>query len=239
MLPIMRYIHLYYKRSYRYLVPTISVVSFILFLYMVGPNPVMESYVLTSLLLFVIAAWLSYSYIDMEDETQQVITVLHALSLKKVILGKLLYLSLYLVPLTCLAVLYPVVAGRFDRTPELHELIISFTAHQIAGMLGVAIAAWFTARLFASRLLALFVLITVIVLSIAAEGLAEQLPAGFALFVWLLPPTRLITNLFTNYEQMSVASQLLAIGAPLAYILILVTLYIWLMHRKRFDVPSR
>ncbi len=171
MTALFRYLFVYYARSHRYLAPFLAYVGAILFIYSQVPNPVMDSYAFTAMWTFVIAAWLSYGFIDLEHEAQRFVTIVHSRSIAKYDAVKFSILGTVTALMSIFAVVYPIVFNKFDRTPEAPEVGIALLAHLVLAWLGIACAAFFTERWAASRPLALLGLLLVIALSLPARPL--------------------------------------------------------------------
>ena len=66
MTSLISFLHTCFMRSYRYGPPAFVFLIGIIFVYSVGPNPVMASYAFSTIYLFIISAVISYALIDME-----------------------------------------------------------------------------------------------------------------------------------------------------------------------------
>ncbi|CAI6085270.1 hypothetical protein [Cohnella sp. JJ-181] len=146
MLPLIGYHLAYYTRSYRYVAPVIAYVGFLLFIYTLTPNPVMESYAFSAVWLFVVSAWIAFGFADLEPGAQQPVTALHAGSANNYHLSKLLLMTFVGLLLALFAVLYPALAGKFERAPAAGEWIAALFAHAGLFVLGMGISLWFTER---------------------------------------------------------------------------------------------
>lgn len=71
-----------YMLSYRFFAPLTIFAFTVTFIYGVVPNPIMPSYSFTASALFVIAGWIGIGYIDLEHDSQQMITVLRMRSFR-------------------------------------------------------------------------------------------------------------------------------------------------------------
>ncbi|MDI4643372.1 hypothetical protein [Cohnella hashimotonis] len=201
MLPLIRYHWSYYTKSYRYLAPLIAYVGLLLFIYTISPNPVLESYAFSSVWLFVVSAWIAWGLSDLEPETQQAVTALHAGSAGAYYASKLLLMAAIGLLLTAFAVLYPALTGKLERWPTRVEWLAAASVHTAQSLLGTGIALWFTERGFGRSAASLPALIGVIVLSLASASAVAQLPEGMAFVRWLLPPAGILSEVLTGLEQ--------------------------------------
>ncbi|WP_152395367.1 hypothetical protein [Paenibacillus guangzhouensis] len=198
MYALIKYLHTCTMRSYRYVAPSMAYLLFLIFLYTVVPNPVMESYAFTSALLFAVAAWMGYLFIDVESPNQEMVTVLHAGGIIRLYRAKLIYNWLFTVPFALFAVIYPALLHKFDRNPTGEELLVSLVFHIALAWMGIALSCWFTRKLFQSRLLSFLLLGCVIAVSFAAKSVAEELPDGLDRLVLLLPPLHRAISVLSN-----------------------------------------
>jgi len=233
MYALIKYLHTCTMRSYRYVAPSMAYFLFLIFLYTVVPNPVMESYAFTSALLFAVAAWMGYLFIDVESPNQEMVTVLHAGGLIRLYISKLLYNWLFTVPFALFAVLYPALLHKFDRNPTGVELLISFGFHLALAWVGTAVSCWFTRKLFQSRLLSFLLLGCVIAVAFAAKSVAEELPYGLDRLVLLLPPLHQAIHVLSND-----GNKWTVLGAVVLYGALSSVLFLIVMWKKKLDLAK-
>lgn len=217
MLPLTRYHLTYYTRSYRYLAPLIAYVGMLLFVYTITPNPVLESYAFSSVWLFVVAAWLAWSFADLEPEVQQAVTALHAGGAVAYHVSKLLLMAAVGMLLASFAVLYPALAGKLERLPAPEEWIAAAGVHIAMFALGTGVALWFTERGFGRSAASLPALIVVQVLALASAKAVAVLPDGMAFIRWLLPPAGMLSEQLTRLHSNAMWSNAGFVLYALAY----------------------
>ncbi|SET86818.1 hypothetical protein [Paenibacillus sp. NFR01] len=232
MLYALRYYHRYYLRSYRFAAPLTVCLGFIFFLYGIVPNPVMDSYAVTATLMFLIAAWLCFGFIDLEDETQQILTFLHSGKIMRLYALKLLYLWMFSLPLSVFAIVYPIIFDKFDHAPTVAQVLTAFLCHQIAVWLGIAVAAWFNRRLFRSGMVAFLVLCLVLTAALGGQGIVNRTSPALG---WLIPPFRMVLHLLSDRPQAESSPGLAELLYPILYIILLVALFLYIMQRRRFE----
>lgn len=229
-----RYHLAYYTRSYRYVAPLIAYVGFLLFIYTISPNPVMESYAFSSVWLFVVSAWIVWGFADLEPEVQQSVTALHAGSAVAYHLSKMLLMSAVGMLLASFAVLYPALAGKLERWPAPEEWLAAACVHTAMFLLGMGIALWFTDRGFGRTAASLPALIGVLVVSLASAKAVAPLPESMAIVRWLLPPAGILSEVLNKLEQDKVWTTVGAILYAFAYAALLCGSYVVGAARKRF-----
>ncbi|MBB3114368.1 hypothetical protein FHS18_006489 [Paenibacillus phyllosphaerae] len=224
---LLHYNHTLYLRSFRYFPPVLLYLVILVWVYTVVPNPVMESYAFSATLLFAITAWLGYGFIDAEHPTQLTVTMLHARSLVRTVIAKLLYLWLFTMPLALFAVLYPALFHKFDRTPAAHELLLATASHLALSLLGIAVSVFFTSRFVPKLSTAVTGLLTVVAVSVAGEGIRHALPEGARFLGWLLPPVHAVYGALN--DNSGIALSCLWCGA---YSLLLLAVFIRCFRRQ-------
>jgi len=233
MIALLTFLHVCYIRSYRFAPPLLVFLFGVTFIYSVVPNPVMESYVFSLSFLFVIACAVGYAVIDLEESNQEAVTVLHVGRLHRVALGKLLYSWLFTGPLTLFAVFYPALFNKFNRCPELEELVMSMLYHSAAALLGVSLACWFSKRWMTSRANSFLLFSLLILTSFCTGPLRDVLPEVLRPIVWIVPPVDRMISVLYQFETVTYADKLLALGVPLLYAIISCTAFIVLLHKRR------
>ncbi|WP_239619168.1 hypothetical protein [Cohnella mopanensis] len=222
----------YYLRSYRYVAPLLIFSLTLFFIYSIVPNPVMPSYSLTSTFLFVVSAWLAFGYIDVEDGTQQQITVMHTGSLSKYYYGKLLVIVIIVNILSIICVLYPILFNKFDRQPSLSEWVIALLSHSILSILGIALSILFTNKWVQKLSYAILGIFLAIALSLAGAGIENSSPHSIKALSWLIPPVFRTMDMLNNYEETAYSGVVVSLISPLVYSGLLFWLFLIKMKRK-------
>ncbi|MBY0207123.1 MULTISPECIES: hypothetical protein [Paenibacillus] len=236
MLHILFYYHRYYQRSYRYVAPLTLYLIAVFFLYGVVPNPVMDSYAITSTFLFFVSAWFCYGFIDIEDETQQIITFLHSRKLTLLYALKLLYIWLFTLPISTFAIIYPIIFDKFDYTPSFQQALIAFSCHQLSALLGISIAVWFNQKLFRTTRLSFFGLCTILSISLGGQGIIDQTTP---IISWIIPPYRIILFILSDDNKTNNVLTPIEIASPVIYITILILSFLLVMKNRKFENSNK
>ncbi|OKP73066.1 hypothetical protein A3842_22255 [Paenibacillus sp. P3E] len=218
----MRWLVFYMLRSYtasqRYFGPAAFTVIAVLLLYSYKPNPVMNSYAATSIILFVGSAWLGLSLLNHEHPVQRQVSIVQARSKLRYNTGTLLTLGALILLLDLLIVAYPVLTGQFDEPAGLYRIVIAFAGHALLGLLGVTIslylqASWVTKTSYAAGLM-----LTVVILSIGSHKLSELIPGPFVYI--LLPPAYPVMDALMNADDLPLIHVLGVFMHALIYIVL-------------------
>ena len=129
MRPLIAYMLRSYTRSQRYFAPLSGMVIAVLVLYSYKPNPVMNSYAATAVIMFVGCASLGLSFLNHEHVVQRQVIIVHLRSARKYSVGGILSLAILILLLDVLIVLYPMIAGEFSEKVGTYRLILALIGH--------------------------------------------------------------------------------------------------------------
>lgn len=140
-----------YLRTKNYIPPFSIFILFIVVNYTFVPNPILDSYSFTSIMLFFLMGWFTITVFHTEEEGQKVITILHSK-------GQSAYnRSLFIVCvaiafcLSTVSVIYPTLIGAFSEPPSVLHLLMGFLSHFSLSVLAIALSAIFTRELIRDR----------------------------------------------------------------------------------------
>lgn len=228
------YLFRYYVRSYRYVAPLIVYMTAIIFIYGVVPNPVLSSYGFTSTVLFLVSAWLCFTYIDVEDRTQQALTVLHLGGVTKYYSAKMAVMAIIGTVLALCTTVYPILFDKFSAQPTSGQFIVGIASHVLLSYLGIAIATLFTSKLIRKLNYSILGLFLVLSISMAGSGLSEQLPDRLTFVSWLFPPLYRVMAMLNEDAGIEAQEALVALSAVSIYILVLQFIFFRWMKKRLF-----
>lgn len=232
MMALIAYLLRSYTRSQRYFAPFAGLVIAVLVLYSYKPNPVMNSYAATAVLLFIGCAWMGLSFLNHEYSVQTQITIVHLRSARKYTAGRLITLALLTSLLDLLIVIYPLVSDRFDEPAGGYRILLALAGHGLLGMLGIAIALYLQASWVKKSSHAVGILLAIIAISIGATKISSLLPAQWLLLALLLPPVSPVMDTLMNADTLPISDVLLSFVHIFLYTAVLVALHIYLSGRK-------
>ncbi|MNC09502.1 hypothetical protein D3C75_571250 [compost metagenome] len=235
MYPFIVYMLRSYTRSQRYFGPLAGIVIAVLILYSYKPNPVMNSYAATAVMLFISCAWMSLSFLNHEHAVHRQIAVVHMRSAAKHSAGGILTLAFLTLLLDLLIVLYPWVTGHFAESPGGYRLILALIGHGLLGMLGVAIALFFQSSWIQKGSHATGMLLAIVVLSLGGAQISESLPGIFHFLIWLLPPVTPVMEAMMKADTLSLAELLGSFAQALVYITLLIGFYLYRSRQRDYN----
>lgn len=215
-------------RSNRYFMPVMSYGIFVLWLYSLRPNPVLESYSLTAGVLFAAGVWFGQLLEGVEPSRQLELTALHAGGFARYAKARAGVCCLVGMALTLWAVLVPVLLRAFDAPAGAGGILMGLYSHQAAFLLGCGLA-W-CANLWFGKLQSAGLSLLVTALSFAAGGIGGQLPEWLGWLIWALPPVYPLMRGMLGFERLG-GGQLLLFLYPLVYAVVMYGLIVWRFSR--------
>lgn len=221
-----------YIRSHKYFPPISTFFILIFVFYTYTPNPIIDSYAVTALILYVISAWLCISVLSLDPPVQRQIMILHIGSLNRYYLSKLISVLLISIMLTVYAFIYPIVFNMFNETVTITIGLVSLLNHILLGILGICVASLFSKVITESAVNSFGGLSLIIVISLAALGIYDVLPSFLKNIVWIIPPAASTQSSLINWNGESIMS--LSIF-PFIWIIIysMLLLYLFLKLARR------
>ncbi|QQZ60075.1 hypothetical protein JI735_26535 [Paenibacillus sonchi] len=229
----MRALMVYLLRSYtvsqRYFGPIAGTIIAVLILYSYTPNPVMNSYAATAIILFAGSAWLGLSFLNHEHPVQRQVSIVQARSKMRYNLGTLLTLGLFILLLALLIVIFPVFTGKFDEPAGLYRMTLAFAGHFLLGLLGTAVSLYLQASWVPKTSYAAGLLLTVLIISIGANKMSAIIPGPYVHL--LLPPAAPVMDVLMNADNLSLMRVIGAFVHALVYIVLLIGFYLYRSSR--------
>ncbi|MCL2353046.1 MAG: hypothetical protein FWC69_00280 [Defluviitaleaceae bacterium] len=225
----------YYAKTLKYIAPIIAFVIFFAFFYNQRGVPIWETFYITSIAIFVVSSWISTSFVNAEDKTQQYITKTHVKSENKYHILKIASILVFMVPFYALLIAYPMALGFFARNLAIGEVIVVVIIHFLASLSGVAIGLFFNQDMHGDKSMMIPWQLTVtLVVAVPFERIfSENIFVRIAAYA--LPPLNFLGERMNALGDGSFAIDgnfLLFAVYSLGYSLVLVGVYV-LMIRKR------
>ena len=206
---LIRYFFMTYIRTHRYVPPVTLFIMMLIINYTYIPNPIMDSYSFTSLLLFFIMGWVTITIVHAEDEGQKQITLIHSKNKRNYYFALIINCIVVGFILSIIAVAYPLVINAF--TPELHviHILFGFLAHFSIATLSIALSIFFTRELVKTNINSWWGVVSILVFTLVLPIVKEKF-FNIELINWFIPPLRF------SLEIMSVGDDITSIS-KLAY----------------------
>lgn len=231
-IPLIKYMLASYTRSYRYFAPVAFILISVVFIYSYRPNPILDSYAVTAVLLFIGSAWLGMNFLNHDQGRQSILLIVHSGSSRRFYTAQYSTVALLSLIFSLFAVLYPIIFGMFDKPITFDELALSYVGHAGLALLGISLSLFFQISFMENQGRAAGLLFMVIVLALAGQSIVQGLPDSFGFVPYILPPVSVMINLFMHAEGMSMLMLTLTITYLFIYSFILLVIYLWIACRK-------
>jgi hypothetical protein len=223
-----------YTRSQRFFGPLAGIVIAVLILYSYKPNPVMNSYAATAVMLFVCCGWLGLSFLNHEHAVHRQIAVVHLRSAVKHSVGGILTLALLTLLLDLIIIIYPWITGHFSESPGGYRFMLAFVGHALLGMLGVTISLFLQSSWVQKGSRAAGIMLGIVILSLGGTQISQSLPDSFHFLIWLLPPASSVMEAMMNADALPFSEMLSSFLHALVYIFLLIGFYLYRSRQKDY-----
>ncbi|GIP27280.1 hypothetical protein J23TS9_24100 [Paenibacillus sp. J23TS9] len=232
MIALVRFLLKSYTRKHAYFAPLAATLIAMFLLYSYKPNPVMDSYAVTSVFLFIGAAWLGLTFLNHGSPQQEQLHIIHIGSMKKYLFSQILALLIPVILLTVIFIVFPILTHMFNRPVYLNELLMAICGHVILGILGFMLSLFFQTAWMPNGARAIAIMLIVVIVSLGAKSIIARLPFPFAWIRWILPPVSPIMDGLINSTVFTPEQVWGAIGYGLVYILLLYLIYMFISVRR-------
>ncbi|MGE8034639.1 ABC transporter permease [Lysinibacillus sp. KCTC 33748] len=200
MTSLLRYQFINYLRTYQYVPPFSIFILCLVVNYTFVPNPILDSYSFTAIILFFLMGWFTITLFHAEDEGQKVITTLHAKSRTHYNLGIFIICVLIGFFLSFVSVVYPTLIGAFGEKPRFIHQLLGFLSHFSLAVLAIALSAIFTRELVKNKQNTWWGVLGILIVSVVIATLKETILQIKGL-IWLLPPVRLSLEMMGSEDS--------------------------------------
>ncbi|WP_046176465.1 hypothetical protein [Domibacillus indicus] len=194
---LIHYQLLTYIRSYQYIPPLTMYILSLLINYAYTPNPILDSYSFTSLVLFFIMGWFTVTIFHAEDPGQKQITLFHAKSLSVYYAALFTVCLLAALVFSMISTVYPVMAGSFGIAVRSSHFILGFLAHFSLAVLAVSLSSLFTRELVKNKTNTWWGVLSILIGSVVVSALEKSI--GWP--VWLMPPLYLSLDMMSATDH--------------------------------------
>lgn len=231
---LLRYQFINYLRTYRYVPPFSIFIIFLIVNYTFTPNPILDSYSFSSIVLFFIMGWFTITIFHAEDEGQKIITLLHTKNRKKYNLALFTICILVGLCLSGVSITYPIVINAFGAQPKPLHILMGFLSHFSLSFLAIALSANFTREMVKNKQNTWWGVLSILFLSLAIATVKSSILQIKGL-IWLLPPV------YLSLEMMASGDEILSIpglfywqfGWIFMYGTLIISIFILITTRKR------
>jgi hypothetical protein len=223
-----------YFRTNKIILPAVVWIFGLIFTYSVKPNGIIASYSVTGILLFVVIAWVSYSYINSFDEVQEKLLILeaneltfyHTVVMFLFCIGCILALSAVGVPF-----LYYLYYGRsfYSRVFHWYDFFHGLSYHLAVIPMGIISGLFFQKRIMRDRKSSILLTVLVVILSICSGFITF-----FKFLVFIVPPIYPMLKISGNGDYFNGIGVFASLVISVVYFSVTYSLYLFLLQKKKF-----
>ncbi|MFS0576393.1 hypothetical protein AB1K83_12210 [Sporosarcina sp. 179-K 3D1 HS] len=175
-----------YFRSLRFIPPITVFGSWVFVFYAYSGVPVMSSFAVTCLAVYMTMTWIAMSVFSLETQNERHLLFVQLRRKSIYFWGKWFVCLLAAILLIGFAIGYPIIIGSFKEAVQPLHLALSIYGHVILAFFGMLVGAFFATTPASSQKFAWLSAMLITVVSIAAEGMIEEV--GMLRWVLVLVP---------------------------------------------------
>ncbi|MBS4207308.1 hypothetical protein [Bacillus sp. FJAT-50079] len=182
MIGFIRYQLISYVRSLK-MIPPLTVFSvWIFILYAYSGVPILSSYAVSSMTIYLVMTWLAMSIFSLEEVSEKHLLFVQLNSKIRYIWGNWTMCFIFAFILILFVILYPIWMNNFKGTILPIHIGLTIYSHFFLAWFGMLVGTFFSITSFSTRKYAWLLAMFVIVVSISYEGLVEKV----SLLKWVL-----------------------------------------------------
>jgi hypothetical protein len=168
-----RYQAISYIRSLKMIPPLTIFGAWVFILYAYKNVPILSSYAVTSIVIYLIMTWVTMGVLLIEQESEKHILFVQVSKLRY-LWGKWILCLLVALILMLFAIGYPILMNNFNGPITMVQIGLSIYSHFFLALFGILVGSFFAFTPFASSKYSWLSAVLVIVVSISYEGLVEK-----------------------------------------------------------------
>ncbi|WP_078552907.1 hypothetical protein [Bacillus alkalicellulosilyticus] len=187
-------------RSLKFIPPVIIFCAWVFILYAYKNVPILSSYAITSIVMYLVMTWVTMSIFTLDEESEKHILFSHLRKKLNYLIGKWITILIIMIPLLLFAVFYPIFTGSFNGSMSLKLYIITFYSHLVFMAFGILVGTLFSATTLATKKYTWVSSVLIIVISLASKSIIEMMTL-FSLILWVFPPVFKVIDYMNEEDQ--------------------------------------
>jgi len=216
----------------KFIPPTAIFLAWIFILYAYKNVPILSSYGVSSIALYLIMTWLTMSIFTLDEESEKHILFTHLEKKEKYLLGKWLTLMIVMIPFLLFAVFYPILTDSFKGNMSTILYVFPFYSHLVFVAFGILVGTLFSATKFATKKYAWLSAVLTVVISLSSKSILE-ISGVFKWVLWIFPPTFKVVGHMEGGEQGQIIPLIMLDGIFVLIYLFIGMLFVVLLFKKK------
>ncbi len=171
----LKYQFLSYIRSLKLIPPITVFAAWVFILYAYKNVPILSSYEVTSIALYLSMTWVAMGIFSIEEESEKHLLFIQLGSKTRFIRGKWIICIVVAIILGSFAIVYPVAMNDFKGTFKPIHLWLSIYSHFFLALFGLLVGTFFSVTSFASKKYAWLSAVLLLVISLSSEGIVGKM----------------------------------------------------------------
>lgn len=188
-----------YVRSLTIIPPLTLFIGWIILFYTYSDVPIMSSYAVTCISLYLVMTWVAMNVFALEGESEMNLLFVQLPSKRDYLWGKWVVCFLIALILGFIAMVYPLLLNSFKETPQFVHLSLAIYGHFFFAVFGILVGSFFSNSKVESKKFAWLSVMLVIAISIAQEGIIGKAN----IFKWLLLPFPPVSQILLHFTDES------------------------------------
>lgn len=201
-----------YIRSLKIIPPFTVFAGWIFILYAYSGVPILNSYAVSSIAIYLVMTWVAMSSFSIEEETEKNLLFVQLNSKRRYLWGKWTICLVFVFLFMVISILYPILMDNFKGAIKPIHIGLSLYSHLILAWFGVLVGSFFSVTSFATKKYAWLSAMLVLVVSISYEGLVEKV----SVLKWgllFLPPVTSVIKYLNVGDKLELENQFWLLAA--------------------------
>lgn len=186
-----------YIRSLTFIPPLTIFIGWIILFYSYSGVPIMSSYAVTCISLYLVMTWVAMNVFALEGESEKNLLFVQLPSKRDYLWGKWVVCFLIALILGFIAIVYPLLLKSFKETPQFVHISLAIYGHLFFAAFGIIVGSFFSNSKVESKKFAWLSVMLVVAISIAQEGIIEKAN----IFKWLLLPFPPVSQILLHFTD--------------------------------------
>ncbi|MDW0116812.1 hypothetical protein QTL97_07700 [Sporosarcina thermotolerans] len=186
-----------YLRSLTFIPPLTLFIGWIIVFYTYSGVPIMSSYAVTCISLYLVMTWVAMNVFALEGESEKNLLFVQLPNKRDYLWGKWVVCFLVASILGLIAIAYPMLISSFKGTVRLVHIGAAIYGHLFFAVFGIIVGSFFSNIKMESKKFAWLSAMLVIAVSIAYEGIVEKV----YIFKWILLPFPPVSQFLMHFTD--------------------------------------
>lgn len=197
-----------FVQSLKFIPPVFMFLAWIFILYAYKGVPILSSYAVSSIALYLIMTWITMSIFAMDEESEKHILISHLRRKVNYLFGKWLTTLIIMIPLLLFAIFFPIIAGSFNGNMTIELYTFAIYSHLTFSAFGIGVGTLFSATKLAPKKYAWLSAVFIIAVSFASKSIIDKV-LFFKFILWVFPPVFKVIEFMDGVDQVLINKPLI------------------------------